>query len=196
MLPPMPRLMRASLGLFVVVLAALAAVASLPEPPPPEWAYESAIALEVGHLFGPHGIYDEGEPVPLERGFQGGQHVNVNLASAELESEEEGQLVAWLVDPSDERVLAGPDRGPTTFYEADTFGELPDDKVYALGRVVVDQPDAVIGHEVELRVELTLSDGRVARAWHRGVGEWLPDDWFVPTDAGVLDDAGDADAGP
>lgn len=199
MLASMSRSLRTSLALFVVVLASLAAVASLPIPPepPPEWAYESELALEVGHFQGPHGVYDEGDPLPLERGFQGGQHVNAQLATAELPDGEEANVVVWVVDPTDERVLAHPEGGAIVFLAADEHNGFPPGKVYAYARVVVENPDSLIGEEVELRAQVTLSDGRVARAWHRGVGEFLPDDWFLTEpDAGVHDDGGASDGGP
>lgn len=185
-------------GLFVVVLACLSTLATLPTPPPPEWAYESAFAFEVGVGSGALEVYEEGDPVPVESGFQGGQHVNASLRTVELEDGAEGMYTAWLVAADGETVIDEPVSFDAVFY-ADPGRSGGHVYVYG-GRVIVEQTDLIIGQDVELRVQVTLSDGRIGRAWHRGVGEWLPEDYYQDAcfdaecdpafDGGVPDDAG------
>lgn len=185
---------RRPLGVVVVVLTLLATVATLPITPPPEWLYESAVPLDVGIGLGPLDFYEEGDPVPMERGFQGGQHVNALLRAEGLSGGEEGEAVLWIVSADDDAaVLAGPLSTEVVFQTADGYDLPADGKIYAYTRtLIVDNPDAILDREVELRVQVSLTDGRVARAWHRGVGAWLPDDYrdSLRQDAGVADDTG------
>lgn len=185
---------RRFVGLIVVALTLLATVATLPITPPPEWVYDSAVPLDVGIGVGPLDFYEEGDPVPMERGFQGGQHVNALLRAEGLSGGEQGEAVLWIVSADDgTTVLAGPLSTEIVFQTGDGYDLPADGNLYAYTRtLIVDQPNAILDREVELRVQVTFVDGSIGRAWHRGVGAWLPDDYrdSLRQDAGVADDAG------
>lgn len=191
----MRAVLRISAGLLVVALALLASVASLPvpRPPPPEWSYDTAFPLDVGVGYGEYDFHEEGDPVPLERGFQGGQHVNASLRAPDLEPQD-ASFVGWLWDPVNETVLADPVDFETSL-EDGAFYSLPEGAVYALGATLFVDDPSIVGREAEIRVQLTLADGRVGRAWYRGTVDWLPVDYRDNRyeDAGVPDDDGGAE---
>lgn len=186
-------------SLAVVGLAVLASVATLPTPPPPEWVEATDFELVVGQGWEEYDPYEAGEGLPLEPGFQGGQHVNVSLRAKGVEPFVDMNVTVWLVRAADDELLAGPETFTESF-EDSLSGydvELPEG-VVALPwlRLLVEDPDRVVGEEVELRVQVDPGDGRTGRAWFRGTGEWGPAPWDEPVaDAGTTDDAGAFDGG-
>lgn len=190
--------MKKLLSLSIVALAVVASVATLPPPPPPEWKEATDFEVRVGVGWDAFDPYDDGEPIPVEQGFQGGQHINVTLLAKDVEPDVDAVVTLWLVRGSDEALLEGPELEIRPFEEPESLGftGTPEGaRVLAGMRLLVDDPDAAIGEEAELRVQVDPGDGRIGRAWFRGTVEWGPSPWDEPEDAGVTDDAGVIDGG-
>lgn len=194
--------------LFVPVFVLFSAGSILfpPTPPapetvdPPAWDPPGALAVTLGRGWEDFRPHDGDDGVPLTSGFQGGQHVHVTILSPDLPAEDEGEVlsvITWFVDPATGETLDGA-------YETDGYLEpLPSGLVDdGHGDVGTPFPVAFLndlglrGREVELRVHVVASDGRVGQAQVTGVLDWEQDlpawrEWLEQEpDAGPATDGG------
>ncbi|MFZ9887462.1 MAG: hypothetical protein ACO3JL_08155 [Myxococcota bacterium] len=156
--------------------------------PVPVFTGDQDFPLAVGIGTGPLTVYNAGDPLPLERGFQGGQHINAVLQSPGL-GEQTGDSVLWLIDEQ-EQLLFRAAQAQVSFAPAVAAGaNAPENTTSeAYGRLLIESPGDVLGRELELRVHVVLSDGRTAQVAHRGPVEWLAEDYRVKTTEGPPED--------
>lgn len=173
--------MRQMLSLLAVLTGTVLSVAS--SPVITDWTEQSDYPLTVGIGWDDYTTYDDLGELQMEQGFQGGQHFNASLRATGLGAVDGVGCTVWLVDPAlpeDENVVVEPsfqtcdfETPEELYYE--TASELPDDLTVLPGfRLVVDDPDALLGRELELRVQIDGPGEQVGRAWSRGVVTWMP----------------------
>jgi hypothetical protein len=195
--------MRRLLSVGLVGLFVLASVGSIfPTEPvvPADWSKTSAFPITIGWGWDDWQAYDDVGEIGMEEGFQGGQHIYVNLRAEDVAPGTSARTLAWLVRASDGEVLAGPEEWDWAWESADDayVQNVPDGVSILYGpRIIIDSPGDIEGVEVELRVQTEVDGGRIGRAWATGTGVWLPAPWDEPLDGGPFAPRGDAgpDAG-
>ena len=155
--------------------------------PIPEWEEQSDYTLSLGYGWDIYTSYDDLGELQLQRGFQGGQHLN---ASVRAHEDQVGQInnltcTTWLVDKSkseDDNVVIEPYTEECEFMTVQDmfYDEVPED--VAPGtlflpwlQLYVESPNVVLGKELELRVEIASPDGQIGRAWFNGPVTWMPE---------------------
>lgn len=102
--------------------------------------------------------YTDGQEVELVSGFQGGYHIDVNLAVDELPAEANGIARARVRRVADGQRFAG----VTAELFAENWRVVSDGIVYSLPPLTTDgfaYPDEAIGERIELEVTVTMDDG-------------------------------------
>lgn len=176
---------RQLLAAGAVVGAALLSVASAPEPTPDAWKYQSDFDLDVGYGWEPYVSYADANELPMERGFQGGQHIYTSVRAFDVEpvDEADGPIICTLslVNPE------APDGEPLAI-ETDTDCELgtpasldttapegfPEGALMAPSLRLVIEDDNIAGDVAELGVQIELPNGQVGRAWFEAPVTWFP----------------------
>ena len=172
---------RGAVALVFVATATLLSVASAPTPASEEWVYETDFPLDVGFGWEPWMSYSDYGRLPLERGFQGGQHLNTSLRTFFIEPQE-GPALCTISLVRAEFPDAAPieessdlcDVGTPAQLEVPAPRDLQEGSLIAPWlRLVVDEN--VTAEDVELRIQVEMPDGQIGRTWLQAPVTWLPD---------------------
>jgi hypothetical protein len=159
--------------LRVACCALLLVLAACPLGDPDPWTDDADFPVELGvrvvdqdtgeASFVP---LENGDDLPLERGFQGGQHFQLAALTDAVDANEEIAVDVQVVENTAEgpRLLAREDGLRVYFFAASEIGAAG---AYGLPRIIMGDR-ATVGHTVELRYTLTLDDDRVGRVRVRG----------------------------
>jgi hypothetical protein len=180
---------RNTLALLMVTGATLLSVASAPTPAAEGWTYATDFPLEVGFGWEPWVAYESYGELPLERGFQGGQHLNASLRTFFLEPQEGQYLCSLSVvlasDPDGQPLAESTDVcdvGTPGQLEVPTPAGLEEGSLIAPWlRLIVDD-DNHTGELVELRVQVEAPDGQIGRALVEAPLTWMANCSEVPED--------------
>lgn len=172
--------MRGAFALLFMSAATLLSVASAPVEPNPEgWEERTDFPVDVGFGWQPWVSYHEYGELPMERGFQGGQHINASIRTYGLEPQPGAYICSIdLVGPSGEAdgfddINGDCEVGTPAELEISAPADLAEDSVIAPWlRLVV--PGDLDGQERELRVQIETPDGQIGRAWVKAPVTWMP----------------------
>ena len=137
------------------------------------------VVLSVGIGFFCFDPYTENEPIFLQKGWQGGQHLNTTVVATGLEAFGNDTLRMWAENEAGE-ILAG-------IFSLEASFEPPDDLEPAPGEgslvmrgpyLFVPEPEPLLDAEyITLHVEVLTEDNRKGEWSMTGVVEWMPDDY-------------------
>jgi hypothetical protein len=168
--------LRHGLGLLMAAIAAC-------KPTAPEWVNESDFPLQLGQGdYAPFVEHENGAPLALHHGFQGGQHIGYSLRGTELPVDALLTVTLWAVNRADANLLVEPAVTTVVMARPDAYLYVdtpmpPDGTVETIANIFfIEDADAVLGLELELRVQAQTEDGRVARAFAFGVVAWGSDE--------------------
>jgi hypothetical protein len=152
----------------------LASLACEPEPFVDEpWTEESELDLTAGFR-----VYDEqtgmvsflelqeGDPVVMERGFQGGQHIELMILTDAFEVFTDVEYQMQIREPGREGALLQEIVSMSGAFPAEDMGEASD-KVFLTPRILLDDT-SLVGEEIEVRVLLKDKDGKIGRVRVQG----------------------------
>lgn len=176
-----PHPVRACVGLLALLVAGCAATGS--EPPPPLDAGEQdvlrrrPIEVTLGRGAWCFAPYADGEPIWIQRGAQGGQHLNTVILIEGLPEGLGARYRVWLVDDTGRTVL-GTEQREALFEDASDVTPTPPvgSRIQRGTYLFVPDPDELIGERFTVWLQVTTDDERSATFHARGVASWLDDD--------------------
>lgn len=178
--------MRSEMGMMLVVLGSMVFAAC---DPLPEWQEQSDYSVTMGYGWDEFTSYDELGELQLQRGFQGGQHLNASLRATGVQDLNGLVCTLWVVDPTaaeEEQVVIEPHITECEFmtvgemfaYQTVPEGMDPDTAFMPNLSIYVESPSAVLDRNLELRVEVVSPGGETGRAWYNGDVTWMPEPEF------------------
>jgi hypothetical protein len=184
----LPALLLLPIALSLSVACGTGAEGPDPEPgmepdaaPDPEPAIgpNTPVTLEVGIGFYCFDPYVDGQPILLQHGWQGGQHLNTTVIATGLEAFADDTLRMWAEDPAGE-VIAGITEITASFEPpVDLEPAPPEGSVVMRGPYLfVPEADPLLDAEtVTLHIEVLTGDGRKGAWSATGDVVWMPDDY-------------------